>query len=492
MRIEARIAGVAFACTLAGSAFAQASQQLLRGATPASLQRIQQANTQWGATELRGLTAAPGDIVFSVPDANKAAWLEQLKTINTGGAPPIGVTSLAGDYRALFHRLPTTSGLTPIQENKLASLRATFGADKVNLVTLAPKPLVHEAVTIGFDIKDGFTKPGTLSLPLETGRDLSLTQEVRTPTDGGYLWRGKPAQSVSATDEASFISSGESMTGTVRVGREIFTYLPLGNGVHAVTKQGTTGGPAEHPPRMLEMLKSQSSKDAPPTSPVDIAEQAVIDVLLVFTRKSVDGLAAQATNALAALAMEDANRSLRDSGIPSARLRLAHVHTTAYDEAGPWNDHLRFLAASMRPAFKTIRQLRDLHKADVVVLVVQDDRFCGDSHEIGAGANQAFAVVSRTCLLAPHYSLAHELGHLLGARHDRKTDPDGIRWAHGYVDSQERWRTLMSYDVCNGCPRILRWSNPNMPHESEPTGTSDFEYDARVWVDYAKRASKFR
>jgi hypothetical protein len=81
---------------------------------------------------------------------------------------------------------------------------------------------------------------------------------------------------------------------------------------------------------------------------------------------------------------------------------------------------------------------------------------------------------------------------LLGARHDRKTDPvtTPFQWAHGYVNSP-KWRTVMAYNVCN-CPRILRWSNPKVMYEQEPTGNIDFEHDARVWMEYSKRASRFR
>lgn len=480
-------------CALLGSSSAifSQSQLLLRGATPSSLQAIGQLNAQLGVRELRDLSATPGNVVFSVPDASKSEWIKQLKTINVASPSPFGVTALSGDYRSLFHRLPSTQTLTAVQQSKLEELRQGFGADKVNLVKLAPRALVLEAVTAGFDTRDGFTQSGSVSLPLEPGRTVNLTQESRTPTQGGFLWRGKTNEAGSALDEATFISSGDNMTGTVRLGREVYTYLPLGEGVHAVTKQSTAEGPPEHPPRMLEKLKKPSNKDAPPSDPLDIAESAQIDVLVIFSAKAAAGLAD--LTALATLAIEDANKSFRDSGIPSVTLRLVNVSRIAYKEMGAWDEHLNNLANSKTSDFKTIRSLREQHRADIVVLVVKDERYCGEAQQINTDDASAFAVVSRTCLLAPRYSFAHELGHLLGARHDMQTDSatTPFRWGHGYVKEQ-RWRTLMSYDVCGGCPRILRWSNPDMKFGSDPTGTTEYEHDARVWLEQGKRAAGFR
>ena len=90
-------------------------------------------------------------------------------------------------------------------------------------------------------------------------------------------------------------------------------------------------------------------------------------------------------------------------------------------------------------------------------------------------------------------SIAHEIGHILGIRHDRATDASNVPMAygHGYVNG-DKWRDIMSYnDSCGGCPRIPFWSNPRIQYKGEPTGTVAAD-SARVILEKAERVSRFR
>ncbi|MDP3841509.1 MAG: M12 family metallo-peptidase [Oxalobacteraceae bacterium] len=480
-------------CTLlaAGAAAQPAMQEqfLLRGVTLNTSAAVRQLNQKLGAVDLRELSSTPGSSIVTVPLAARAAWIEELKQINGASQPTINVTSLLGDYRSLYHRLPGTVPLLGASASRVETLRRQLGNDNVNLVKLAPRSIVREAVTVGFDTRDGFASRGTVSLPLDAVRSVAVTQESHTPTQAGYLWRGRPVDA-GASDEAVFVSDGENMTGTVRIGREVFTYMPLGGGVHAVTRQSTADGPPEHPPRFNEKLKN-TSNDAPPESTLDVSEAVEIDLLVVFSSKLAAGFADLRQSAT--IAVDDANKSFADSGILAVSLRSAHMATVPYDEDGPWVSHIDRLTNPQDPVFRSVHQLREQYKADLVVLVVEDTTWCGEAKDINVGPAAGFAVVSRICLLAPRYSFAHELGHLLGARHDRQSDPEltPFRWAHGYVNAT-KWRTIMSYDVCGGCPRVLRWSNPHLEYAKEPTGSFEYEHDARVWLENARRVSRFR
>jgi hypothetical protein len=90
-------------------------------------------------------------------------------------------------------------------------------------------------------------------------------------------------------------------------------------------------------------------------------------------------------------------------------------------------------------------------------------------------------------------SIAHEVGHILGARHDRIVDKNNAPFAYadGYVNGT-KWRTMMSYkEGCGGCPRIPYWSNPRISYKGESTGNAASD-NARVILEQAERVSKFR
>jgi hypothetical protein len=97
-----------------------------------------------------------------------------------------------------------------------------------------------------------------------------------------------------------------------------------------------------------------------------------------------------------------------------------------------------------------------------------------------AFASSAFSVVQRDCATG-YYSFGHEMGHNMGAHHDRyaaKNENGAYAYSHGYVDKPGKWRTVMAYnDDCNAsgfnCTRIQYWSNPNVDYQGNPTGISE-------------------
>jgi hypothetical protein len=139
-----------------------------------------------------------------------------------------------------------------------------------------------------------------------------------------------------------------------------------------------------------------------------------------------------------------------------------------------------------------VHGLRDKYHADVVVLIVDDASGCGLATRVFADASDAFAVVHHECA-ASSYSLAHEIGHLIGARHDTSIDKNMTPFAygHGFVNGT-KWRDIMSYKAsCGGCPRLPVWSSPTVLIKGEPAGTPDLD-NARVISEQAARVAAFR
>ena len=200
------------------------------------------------------------------------------------------------------------------------------------------------------------------------------------------------------------------------------------------------------------------------------AKQIVIDVMLLYTPKVVDTYIRNPVD-LSTLAIEQANQTFRNSGLGNISLRLVHSQLIDYDESGAdLFDHLYRMVDGVG-AFKDLKKLRDEKRADIVGLVLDSPTGCGQSTRVGADADEAYFVVHHACA-AITYSIAHEVGHILGARHDRVMDANDkpYPFAHGYINGT-KWRDMMSYqEGCGGCPRIPYWSNPRIMYQGEPFG----------------------
>jgi hypothetical protein len=192
------------------------------------------------------------------------------------------------------------------------------------------------------------------------------------------------------------------------------------------------------------------------------------------------------------LAIEEGNESFRNSGIGNVKLRLVHAYQTDYAEEGAHFDHVWRFADKGDGYMEEIHGLRNKYKADVAVLLVDDPAGCGLATRVYADPEEAFAVVHHECAAAS-YTVAHEIGHLIGARHDLSMDKvmSPFPYGHGYVNGV-KWRDIMSYkESCNGCPRIPVWSSPKVLIKGEPAGTPDLD-NARVIAEQAARVAAFR
>ena len=161
-------------------------------------------------------------------------------------------------------------------------------------------------------------------------------------------------------------------------------------------------------------------------------------------------------------------------------------------EDGLHFDHVWRFADRGDGYMEEIHGLREKYDADVAVLMVDDSSGCGLATRVHADADEAFAVVHHDCAIMS-YSVAHEIGHLIGARHELKMDNliTPFPYGHGYVNGT-KWRDIMSYkESCGGCPRIPVWSSPTVMVRGERAGSA-VEDNARVIAEQAARVANFR
>jgi hypothetical protein len=209
-----------------------------------------------------------------------------------------------------------------------------------------------------------------------------------------------------------------------------------------------------------------------------ISKGIVIDVLFAHTKRAASHYS-DIKRELVELSVEEANRSFRLSNVGHIKLRLVHSYQTDYVEEGAHFDHVWRFADKGDGYMEEVHHLRDQYRADLAILVVDDPKGCGLATRVHADADEAFAVVHHACAAAS-YTVAHEVGHLIGARHELS-----------YVNGT-KWRDIMgSKESCGGCPRVPVWSSPTVLVNGEPAGTAALN-NARVIAAEAARVAAFR
>jgi len=316
---------------------------------------------------------------------------------------------------------------------------------------------------------------------------------------GGKIFSGA-LQGVA--DSAVVLSvQGDVLTGSISLPGAYYQLGYCGAGLHYIA-QVKPGGFPQGP-----------DSPVPPGSPPVNAQTygdddgSYIDVLVVYTpaaRNLKGGTAAM--NAYVADLIAETNSSYQDSQI-SQRVRLVHAEEVSYDENVDGSDvsysmikTLDHLTKQADGYMDNVHTLRDTYAADVVALLVGPvgGNVAGvgwlmDYNWINHGfESYAFSVV--TAEDAWNYVFAHEMGHNMGAQHDRAhaTSEGAYNYSYGYCLPGTAYHTIMAYDS-QGCDRrINRWSNPDVKYSGVPTGVTNSEDNHRTLNNTAPTVAQFR
>jgi len=447
----------------------------------------------------RGQLAGTQVEYWTVPSSY---WHRVAVTLSVFG---IKVSRLPDDWTSLLKPQPATADHADLLK------RVNSGPEFVSaeLMKAQEAAVAEYALTLGADTPSqvGGKPPKATSrlvIPLKNGVQVTMQRAELLRTGKGTSWRG----TVEDTGESAMLMWWKDghISGVFAYKGRIYTIVNLVSDLHAVVESDPAKLPPDHSPATADSAKFMAERaeaqeeavprpvEFKPLSQADLnalqAKKIGIDVMMLYTKKAALQNVRKPAEVIE-MAIDQGNATFRNSGIPNVSLRLVHAEAIDYDESsGKHFEHLYGMVDGVA-VFKGVRKLRDDKRADVVGLIVDDPSGCGLSTRVGADAEEAFFVVHLACATLTN-SIAHEVGHIIGARHDRSIDKGGhLPYAHGYVNGS-KWRDIMSYhEACNGCPRIPFWSNPRVTYQGEPTGTPLAD-NARVILEQAERVSKFR
>jgi hypothetical protein len=400
----------------------------------------------------------------------------------------------------LFKRVPVAKGnvLTPGEEKQVAELKGLKTTKDLFVAEL------------NLDL----FKSKTVTLNMSDNKALgAVTDSIEKRSDDDFTWFGKIPE-LSDTGSAVLVVKDGQMSGNVYAGPDVYQVVPLGSGRHAIIHVDQSKFPGDEgadPQKMRQIQKEIREKHGDKRSDLEDSDSLrgdaaarddeipEIKVMVLYTpvAKQKAGGKPQ-MEAQIQTAVDISNKSLQNSNI-RLKFRLVHQFELNVQETGDIGQDLKGFVSRVNTPGDEVSRRRDKYRGDVGVMVISQCQktpgTCGLAADIGAKPETAFCVVLLECM-NNNLSFPHEIGHLIGARHNWEADPTGQTehgsWFKG-KDKKNHWRTIMCYPCPGGtCNRLPFWSNPEAKIEGISTGSPACCNNAALLSANAKRISQFR
>jgi hypothetical protein len=467
------------------------------------------------------------------------------RVIEEAARQGVTVTRLDANWNRTLAPMSEGAAMSDDQKRMMKDAMDSKAAMGVSMMELPKASMLEYALTKDMHGAGKGTPLPSIVIPLNASTTITVRRSHIEKQGDSYIWHG----TIEGTGEPVTLVCwpGGRLSGNIAYGGHMYSIKSMGGGMHGVVEMAPEGLPPEHAPMAPDKMRQMNMTEDPlvkqgdakmmedatkPAASGDARElrpdradtrnledariepsgrahrpritggkqarkksrrnrPVEITVMVAYTGAAASRYS-DIEKDLIPLAIADTNQSFRASGIANVKVRLVHAYQTGYVEKGGQFDHVYAMVQTGDGVMEEVHTLRDKYKADVVVLIAHDPQGCGLAARVGAEADRAFAVTHHECIGAT-YSFAHEIGHLIGARHDVALDDsmDPFPHGHGFVNGKE-WRTMMSYkDSCGGCQRLPIWSNPKIKVKDVAAG-DDKANNARVIREQAAKVAGFR
>lgn len=402
--------------------------------------------------------------------------------------------------QGLFVDLP--SGLAAADATPPAALPGTVKRSR--LVSL-------DTAYLGARVLGDTIRPGAaitlapILLPLFPDLPVTVQVTARDVTaDGRLVWRGQPE---GVTGFVNLVINGIQITGQVQLGDRVIEIRPAAFGLHRIIEIDQSAFPREGDASQAPAAPAFTPGGSQPSSPRGTTaspdSNTTINVLVVYGDRS-----AAASSDIASeiqLAVSTSNTVYVNSGIPITLNLVGTQQMSGYNEsARSYTNVLNDLTGTSDGYMDTVHTLRTSLQADLVVYLTERTEYCGLAWLYNGYAQYGFSVVTRSCA-SSNYSFPHELGHNMGANHDRyvSTDASTSAYNYGYIDptAPVPVRTVMAYnDGCAAvgvtCARLPYFSSPYLTYNGRALGVNPWStsaaYNVRKLTETRTAISAFR
>ncbi|HRZ56252.1 MAG TPA: Calx-beta domain-containing protein [Candidatus Paceibacterota bacterium] len=206
----------------------------------------------------------------------------------------------------------------------------------------------------------------------------------------------------------------------------------------------------------------------------------VVDLLVVYTPQALNDAGGEARiHAEIDTVVAEANRCFSNSQV-NARFNLVHRSVVSYTESGDPDTDLTRLRNMGDGYLDDVHRLRNLYKADLVMLYT-----FGTDGSPGAG----FCIVGRQQVLTRRWLPTYMLAQTLGPVHRKTPTSDSERLANRFTANGILYHTIASFDPGISVPY---WSGTNVLYQGVPTGTTAADNDVKLMNQNAPAIARFR